>query len=103
MSKITSPKPVEWVVSAGLNELKSLIEQQNYDPKQKGISGRTLLHCACIGGQLDMVKYLIEKHQLNPLSKDADDKTPLYWAVKIGHVDIIEYLMGEQSVDPGYA
>ena len=50
----------EWVVLDGkLNMLKWLIEEQHYDPKQKGTGGSTLLHCACSGGHLDIVKYLI--------------------------------------------
>ena len=65
---------VEWAAVKGkLNTLKFFIEEQHYDPKQKGFMSKTLLHCACAFGHLDIVKYLIEKHQLDPLSKDEND------------------------------
>ena len=104
MSEIPSLNPIEWAAFAGnLNILSLLIAEQNYDPKQKGTyAGRTLLHCACIGGHLDMVKYLIENHQLDPLSPDDVDKTSLHYACEKGYLHIVKYLVDEQSVDPAY-
>ena len=93
-------RPLELVAFNGkLNMLRSLVEEHNYDPKQKGTGGSTLLHCACGGGHLDVVKYLIDEHQLDPLSQNDVDKTPLNVACEAGRLDIVRYLVDEQYVD----
>lgn len=84
---MSSFMPIELVAGAGnLDMLKTLIEEQNYDPKKKGEKRRTLLHYACIGGHLDIVKYLICEHQLDPLSEDDSYETPLHLACEHGHL-----------------
>ena len=82
MSKLL---PLESVVLAGnLNMLRSLVEEHNYDPKQKGTNGSTLLHCACACGNLDMVKYLIDEHQLLTLCPNMMlAKLPSIWLVRL--------------------
>ena len=73
--------PVEIAVAIGnLEMLKVSLEGQSYNPKQNGYNGRTLLHCACSSGHLDIVKYLIDVHQLDLLSEDDSCKTPLHLA-----------------------
>ena len=58
---MSSPNPVEVAAVIGnFNMMRLLLERQNYDPKQKGTRGKTLLHLACAGGHLDIVKYLID-------------------------------------------
>ena len=83
--KMTSNKRICEVVAleGNLNLLKSYIEEQNYDPKQKGTGGSTLLHYACVGGHLDVVKYLLDEHQLDPLYENDAKKSSLYAALLV--------------------
>ena len=87
--------PAEMAALIGNFEvMKLLIEERDYDTKQKGTNGTTLLHYACGGGHLDIVKYLISEHQLDPLSEDDRNRIPLHYACEHGHLDTVRYLHG---------
>ncbi|XP_053571470.1 tonsoku-like protein [Bombina bombina] len=64
--------------------------------------GETVLHRACIDGNLKMVQCLLDKgHPLNP--RDYCGWTPLHEACNHGHLEIVEILLdrGANINDPG--
>ncbi|XP_016072127.1 PREDICTED: tonsoku-like protein [Miniopterus natalensis] len=64
--------------------------------------GETLLHRACIEGQLHRVQDLVRQgHPLNP--RDYCGWTPLHEACNYGHLDIVRFLLDHGAVvdDPG--
>ncbi|XP_054947136.1 tonsoku-like protein isoform X2 [Physeter macrocephalus] len=64
--------------------------------------GETLLHRACIEGQLGRVQDLVRQgHPLNP--RDYCGWTPLHEACNYGHLDIVRFLLdhGAAVDDPG--
>ncbi|KAG8430339.1 hypothetical protein GDO86_017946, partial [Hymenochirus boettgeri] len=64
--------------------------------------GETVLHRACIEGNVKMVQCLLEKgHPLNP--RDYCGWTPLHEACNHGHLDIVQLLLdrGANINDPG--
>ena len=68
-----------------LEVLKFLIESAKCDPNpivDTG-NGRTLLHYACLNGQLSLVQYLVEVQNCNPMLVDSNLYTPLHYAAFI--------------------
>ncbi|XP_072545535.1 tonsoku-like protein [Salminus brasiliensis] len=64
--------------------------------------GETVLHRACIDGNLKQVQYLVEQgHPLNP--RDYCGWTPLHEACNHGHLEIVSLLLdkGANINDPG--
>ena len=58
--------------------------------------GRTPLHCASIGGHLEVVKYLINQQHC---ARDQNNKnTPLHYACEYGRLNIVQYIFNEHSV-----
>ena len=57
-------------------------------------SGDTIMHRACIGGNLETVKYLVEEAGADFRMKSVwGGYTPLHLAAKYGHEEVCEYLM----------
>ena len=52
------------------------------DVRAKSSKGRTILHAACAGGNLEMVKYLVEVCGLNVFDLDNEDRQPIYYAMR---------------------
>eukprot|EP00525_Craspedostauros_australis_P005123 CAMPEP_0198109550 /NCGR_PEP_ID=MMETSP1442-20131203/1632_1 /TAXON_ID= /ORGANISM="Craspedostauros australis, Strain CCMP3328" /LENGTH=114 /DNA_ID=CAMNT_0043765281 /DNA_START=135 /DNA_END=476 /DNA_ORIENTATION=- len=55
--------------------------------------GRTVLHEACIHGQLECIKYLIKSCGADINCEDNAGSTPLHYACMNGHLKCIEYLI----------
>ncbi|XP_042318986.1 tonsoku-like protein isoform X3 [Sceloporus undulatus] len=69
---------------------------------QRNDKGETLLHRACIDGNLRRVQFFVEKgHPLNP--RDYCGWTPLHEACNHGHLEIVHLLLdhGAAIDDPG--
>lgn len=81
-------------------------EEEDLDGYQKAVPGRrkakqwsrrnekgeTILHRACIEGNLKQVQYVVDKgHPLNP--RDYCGWTPLHEACNHGHLDIVRFLL----------
>uniref|UniRef100_A0A8D2KSB0 Tonsoku-like protein n=1 Tax=Varanus komodoensis TaxID=61221 RepID=A0A8D2KSB0_VARKO len=69
---------------------------------QRNDKGETLLHRACIDGNLRQVRFFVEKgHPLNP--RDYCGWTPLHEACNHGHLEIVRFLLdhGAAVDDPG--
>ena len=59
----------------------------------------TPLHCAAMGGRLDLVQYLISEKGCNPMCRGQNNNTPLHIASHLGHLDIVRYLVEERNYD----
>ncbi len=46
--------------------------------------GRSLLHSACLGGNVSLVETLIREHKPDILDKDSQNDTPLHMAALNG-------------------
>ncbi|XP_041422944.1 tonsoku-like protein isoform X2 [Xenopus laevis] len=70
--------------------------------KRRNEKGETVLHRACIEGNIKLVKSLLEKgHPLSP--RDYCGWTPLHEAANHGHLEIVQILLdkGTNINDPG--
>ncbi|KAM5313305.1 tonsoku-like protein isoform 2-T2 [Glossophaga mutica] len=81
-------------------ELPGCLGRQQWN--RRNDVGETLLHRACIEGQLRRVQDLVRQgHPLNP--RDYCGWTPLHEACNYGHLDIVRFLLdhGATVDDPG--
>ena len=61
-----------------------LITEFNCDVNVKDMAGRSLLHNACEGGNVNLVRTLILKHGADVTTKDDESNTPLHVAACFG-------------------
>ncbi|XP_027416208.1 tonsoku-like protein isoform X1 [Bos indicus x Bos taurus] len=84
-------------------ELRGCLGRQRVNKwSRRNDVGETLLHRACIEGQLGRVQDLVRQgHPLNP--RDYCGWTPLHEACNYGHLDIVRFLLdhGAAVDDPG--
>ncbi|KAK3583457.1 hypothetical protein CHS0354_025589 [Potamilus streckersoni] len=59
----------------------------------------TLLHRACVNGQLEMTKYLVPTYPTMPYEVDNSKRTPAHNAALDGNVAVLSYLI-ERGIDP---
>ena len=52
--------------------------------QSKGHFGQSMLHCACIGGNVGLVQTLIQNHSMEINLRDDNDNTPLHVAAFSG-------------------
>lgn len=57
--------------------------------------GNNILHCACIGGNVQIVKYLLSQAMLDINGVGFHHKTPLAIAARYKHIDVVELLVKE--------
>jgi hypothetical protein len=70
------------------DELKNVIENQNFPPK-------VAITSAGFYGRLDMIKYLIEKGA----DPKANDDEAICWAIANGYMEVVKFLL-TQGCDP---
>ncbi|XPQ42120.1 ankyrin repeat domain-containing protein [Wolbachia endosymbiont of Rhagoletis indifferens] len=61
--------------------------------------GRTLMHCAAYGGELNVVKYLVVGEKSSLKIKDNSGRIPLHYAAYNGKLDIVKYFIDEEKID----
>jgi len=62
------------------------------DKDARDEAGKTLLHHACAGGDVEKVKVLVERG-LDINEGDYDGETPLHYAACFGHAAVAEFLI----------
>ncbi|KAK8383372.1 hypothetical protein O3P69_019031 [Scylla paramamosain] len=60
--------------------------------------GRTLLHWAVYGRELDTVRHLVLVARLDPLKKDVEGNSPLMWSVLFGYHTIENWLIKQSGI-----
>ncbi len=85
--------------------VKFLVCECQCDPTvtTKIYNGRSLLHAACLGGDLEVVQFLMEK-QSNPgcgtFTRDKYSNTPIHLAALEGRLNVLEFCVVEKGCDP---
>ena len=75
----------------------------NDNPNESGCDGRTLLHSACIGGNIELVNKLISDFNFNPLSLDDNGFTSLDIAALCGQGEVVKVLVAKKVDDKSLA
>ena len=79
-----------------------LISEYGCDPNPnvRGHFGRTVLHHACSGGNVNLVQTLIQEHKADVNERDNENDTPLHVAALAGKADVALLLISEYGCDP---
>ncbi|WP_386086930.1 ankyrin repeat domain-containing protein [Wolbachia endosymbiont (group A) of Norellia spinipes] len=81
-----------------LSKVEDLVSQ-GASLSAKYSDGRTLMHCAAYGGELNVVKYLVVGEKSSLKIKDNSGRIPLHYAAYSGKLDIVKYFIEEEKVD----
>ncbi|WP_353271021.1 ankyrin repeat domain-containing protein [Wolbachia endosymbiont (group A) of Hedychridium roseum] len=81
-----------------LSKVEDLVSQ-GASLSAKYSDGRTLMHCAAYGGELNVVKYLVVGEKSSLKIKDNSGRTPLHYAAYNGKLDIVKYFIDEEKID----
>ncbi len=85
--------------------VKFLVCECQCDPTvtTKIYNGRSFLHAACLGGDIEVVQFLMEK-QSNPgcgiFTRDKYSNTPIHLAALEGRLNVLEFCVIEKGCDP---
>ena len=80
-----------------LEKVRSFVER-GMDREVTHYLSRTPLHCAAMGGHLEVVQYLVEEGAFSPCFVDDISWTALHLACRHGRLGVVEYLM-DQGAD----
>ncbi len=81
-----------------LSKVEDLVSQEA-SLSAKYSDGRTLMHCAAYGGELNVVKYLVVGEKSSLKIKDNSGRIPLHYAAYNGKLDIVKYFIDEEKID----
>ncbi len=81
-----------------LSKVEDLVSQRA-SLSAKYSDGRTLMHCAAYGGELNVVKYLVVGEKSSLKIKDNSGRIPLQYAAYNGKLDIVKYFIDEEKID----
>ena len=76
-----------------------LINEVGCDINVKGISGWSLLHSACRGGNVSLVQSLIQDYKADINARDNENNTPLHVAALCGGKNVTLFLINEVGCD----
>jgi len=81
--------------------IRQLIQKEKISLDEIRLSrGRTLLHLAAAGGNIEMVRFLVEEIGLDPSEQDDYGQTPLHEAVKSDSPrETISYLLQQKDIE----
>ena len=65
----------------------------------RGYNGRTVLHSACCGGNLELIDKLVMEYGLHLTAKDNNGNTLLHMAAMFGHVEAVRHLISKHRAD----
>ena len=94
---INTPLHVAALVCKQEVALALIIKEFGCDVNSKGFEGRSVLHCACIGGHVGLVKILIEECNADIHLKGSKNYTPLQLAALKGATEVVLSLVKEDD------
>ncbi|XP_046368259.2 uncharacterized protein LOC124143348 [Haliotis rufescens] len=74
-----------------------LLQTQKINSKKTDYKGNTILHLACLGGNLDIVKHLVEKEGLSLQSYGQHNMLPLMIAAERGYEEMFRYFVKKDT------
>ena len=80
--------------------LRFLAMQNECDFSIVNKNHRTVLHCACQEGNLDMIRLLIDRNSQICAKQDKEGTTPFQIAAFSGHFQIVKFLASLPDVNP---
>ena len=72
--------------------VKILLNEFSCNLKEIGSNGRTILHSACIGGNVELVTCLISEFKFDPLCTNKDGFNSLHFASLFGREEVVRLL-----------
>ena len=83
---------LHWAAFKGHNELVRLLVHSGFNPRQKDNFGQTVLHLACLSGNLQTVVDLVEQDSVELDSEDHNGNKPIKLAEGRKNWEIVNYL-----------
>jgi ankyrin repeat protein len=80
-----------------LEEIKKLVEEENFDLSKTNYKKQTILHVAILSNQNDIIDYLLDKMKDFNVVDDNND-TYLHYAIKKQNVSLVSKLVEEKNV-----
>ncbi|KAL3873072.1 hypothetical protein ACJMK2_036231 [Sinanodonta woodiana] len=91
--------PAHYASNGGNIALLNYLIDCGLDPWCKSFQEETLLHLACLGGQLEIVKKLVHTYPTMLHEVDIMMRTPAHYAVESGTIPLLSYLI-DCGTDP---
>ncbi|XP_071085594.1 serine/threonine-protein phosphatase 6 regulatory ankyrin repeat subunit A-like [Haliotis cracherodii] len=85
--------PVMIAAKNGHKNVFDLLVKKRCNLSSVDNSGRNILHCACVGGNVRIVEYIISQDSVDLPSKDKEGQTPIMLAAKNGHKNVFDLLV----------
>ncbi|KAK6448633.1 hypothetical protein FP744_10004883 [Trichoderma asperellum] len=90
-------KPLIQAARRGSIEMVKFLCEAGVDTSYEDLLGQTVLHKACIFGDLDLVEYLLDTCAVLVDARDKSERTPLYFAAEKGHLDVVDSLLRHRA------
>ncbi|XP_071098460.1 alpha-latrocrustotoxin-Lt1a-like [Haliotis cracherodii] len=74
-----------------------LLQTQKINSEKTDYKGNTILHLACLGGNLDIVKHLVEKEGLSLQRNGQHNMLPLVIAAERGYEEMFRYFVKKDT------
>lgn len=83
---------LQWAVFKGYPDITRLLIIYGIEPKRVDRHGQTLLHLACLSGNLNIVQQLIESDSIDTEIRDNNGRKAIDIAKIRGFSDIVDYI-----------
>ncbi|XP_046579350.1 ankyrin repeat domain-containing protein 50-like [Haliotis rubra] len=90
--------PLMLAAYIGQKEVLDVVLSKGGDASLVDIHGDTILHLACLGGNLEIVKYVLSQNIVDVNSRGQYNRTPLMMAARRGHGEVF-YLVLHKGGD----
>ncbi|KAK3588331.1 hypothetical protein CHS0354_020954 [Potamilus streckersoni] len=91
--------PAHYAAKTGTIPVLQYLIDKGLNPWCRTDTQETLLHKACIAGQLEMTQYLLEKYPDMIKEVDNCERTPGHYAAQSRNIRVLQYLI-DQGLDP---
>ncbi|KAL3861995.1 hypothetical protein ACJMK2_008001 [Sinanodonta woodiana] len=91
--------PAHYAAESGNIALFSYLINCGTDPRCKTSEDETMLHRACLAGDIEMSKHLVQSYHTMLHEVDNMNKTPAHYAAESGNITLLSYLI-DCGTDP---
>ncbi|XP_046558661.1 ankyrin repeat domain-containing protein 50-like [Haliotis rubra] len=89
--------PVMFAAKNGQRDTFDLLVNRGCDTSQLDEDGNTVLHMACIGGNIDIVEDILSKELVDINSRGQYQRTPAMVAAACGHREVFDLLVNSEA------